>query len=61
MPGCLELSLGFYVQKQSEINTADDAAARLVKDDNECVEIGAGQARSGILAQAARRCCLPRL
>lgn len=41
--------------KQSEINTADDAAARLVKEDNECVEIAAGQARSGVLAQAA--CC----
>lgn len=55
MPGCLELSLSFYVPKQSEINTADDAAARLVKDNNKCVEIEAGQARSGVLTQAA--CC----
>lgn len=52
---CPAVSEFFYVQKLSEINTADDAAARLVKDDNKCVEIRAGELHSCIHVRPA--CC----
>lgn len=45
------LSGAASVQKPSEINTADDATARLVKDDNTCIKIRA----PGVHVQPA--CC----